>query len=272
MSEQATILVVDDEPSVCVALKGVLTRQGYQVATASSATEALRFLESRPVDLALLDLKMEGMDGLQLMSEINHRWPDTVVMILTGYGTLQSALTALRQGAYDYLLKPSSPQDIIASVDQGLEKKFQEKRRRQLLSRIEADLAALKSDMPPSTSVPSGGDLKKPSQEIPHMVQAGSLVMDLQKYTAAFEGSALALTPIEFKTLVSLARRKGEVVKCSTLVKEAQGYECDEQEARSVVKTHISHLRQKIKAISPAATPIVNVRGVGYMFVIDEDV
>lgn len=269
MSEQAVILVVDDEPSVCMALKGVLERQGYQVTTASSGMEAVRFLENQPVDLALLDLKMEGMSGLQLMTEIKRRWPDIVIMILTGYGTLQSALTALRQGAHDYLLKPSSPQDIITSVEHGLGERLQEKRRRHLLSRIESDLAELTSDMP--TLSPSVTEREELIEEMPRMVQAGPLAMDFQKYKASFEGAPLALTPIEFKTLASLARRKGEVVKCSTLVKEAQGYECEEQEARSIVKTHISHLRQKIKAISPKATPIVNVRSVGYMFVVDEE-
>lgn len=266
MSDQASILVVDDELSVCVALKGVLSRQGYQVDTVLSGAEALRFLSEQPVDLALLDLKMEGMDGLELMIEIKQHWPDTVVMILTGYGTLESALGALRQGAHDYLLKPSSPQDIIASVEKGLEKKRQERRRQLLLERIEADLVELKSEMPPSSSAKVAHE--DPFEEI-LFLQAGPLVMDLQKYTACFEGELLSLTPIEFKTLASLVRRQGEVIKCSTLVKEAQGYECDESEARAVVKTHVSHLRQKLRAISSEIEPIVNVRGVGYMFVIE---
>jgi DNA-binding response OmpR family regulator len=268
VNERASILVVDDELSVCVALKGVLSRQGYQVTTALSGAEALRFLASQPVDLALLDLKMEGMDGLELMVEIKQHWPDTVVMILTGYATLESALGALREGAHDYLLKPSSPHDIVASVEKGLEKKRQERRRLMLLERIEADLVELKSEMPLSMSSLSSAP-EEPAEELPRILQAGPLTMDLQKYAAYFEGSPLTLTPIEFKTLVSMVRRQGEVVKCSTLVKEAQGYECDESEARSIVKTHVSHLRQKLRAVSKLE-PIVNVRGVGYMFLIEE--
>ena len=208
------------------------------------------------------------MDGLELMTEIKRRWPDTAVMILTGYGTLQSALGALREGAHDYLLKPSSPQDIIASVEKGLEKRRRERRRKRLLTQIETDLAELTGErsLPASASTTEPEEL---SQDEPRVLQVGPLVMDLQKHAVSFEGQRLALTPLEFKILATLTRRKGEVVKSSTLIGEAQGYECDESEARAIVKTHISHLRKKMQAISPTATPIVNVRGVGYMLVLE---
>jgi len=266
-TDRASILIVDDEPDVCQALQLVLERQGHHVAAVFSGEAALRFLGRRPVDLALLDLKMEGMNGLELMAEIKQRWPDTVVMILTGAGTLQSALGALRQDAHDYLLKPSSPQDIITSVEKGLQKRRREKRREQLLTRIETDLAELTGERPSSSGYPKA---EEPAEEPLRVLEVGSLVMDLQKYRALYEGQPLALTPIEFKTLASLARRKGEVVKSSTLVREAQGYECSESEARAIIKTHISHLRKKMRAISPAATPIINLRGVGYLLALED--
>ena len=273
MSEQLRILVVDDEPSVCLALDGVLSRQGYLVKTALNGSEALRYLDNQPVDLALLDLNMKGMNGLELMAEIKHRWPDTVIMILTGYGTLQTALTALRQGAHDYLLKPSSPQDIIVSIEKGLAEKLEEKRRQHLLSRIEADLAELKGGLAiiPSTSdVETKGPVEEMPQ-VPQVIEAGDVVLDIKKHAFSFEGKLLPLTPIEFKILVSLVQRKGQVVSCSTLVQEAQGHECSEREARILIKAHISHLRQKIRAASPSGELVVNVRGVGYMFVADQD-
>jgi DNA-binding response OmpR family regulator len=269
VTNRASILIVDDEPGVCQAVQLVLERQGFQVVTALRAAEALRFLEEQPVDLALLDLKMEGMGGLELMAEIKRRWPDTVIMILTGSGTLQSALGALRQGAHDYLLKPSSPQDIIASVEKGLEKRRLRRRREQLLARIETDLAELRSERPLPPDSPTVGS-EELAEDALRVLQVGSLVMDLQKYAASFEGESLTLTPLEFKILASLARRKGEVVKSSTLVREAQGYECDESEARAIVKTHISHLRKKMRTVSRNAAPIVNVRGVGYMLAVEE--
>lgn len=269
MSEQFSILVVDDEPGVCLALEGVLSRQGYRVTTALSATAALKHLEKQPVDLALLDLNMVGMDGLHLLDQIKRQWPDTVVMILTGYGTLQTALVALRQGAHDYLLKPSSPQDIIASVQRGLQKQSEERRRQQLLSRIEADLAELRSGMPQALVTPEAAP-KEATEEMPQVIQAGPVILDLRRHVALFEGVPLSLTPIEFQTLASLVRRRGEVVRCVTLVKEAQGHECSEREARILVKAHISHLRQKMRLVSSNVDPIINMRGVGYMFVAGE--
>ncbi len=275
MNEQASILVVDDEPSVCIALQGVLLRQGYEVTTAPNGPEALRLLEKGPVDLALVDLKMDEMDGLQLMTEIKQRWPDTLVIILTGFGTLESALGALRQGAHDYLLKPTDPKNIIASVEKGLERKRQERRRQMLLERIEADLVELKNEMPQastSSQVASATQAtEEPSEEQVRILRAGPLIMDLDKYAAYLAESLLPLTSVEFLILANMMRRKGQVVKCATLVKESQGYECDELEARSIIKTHVSHIRAKIRDILPEVDYIVNVRGVGYMFMFEEE-
>lgn len=263
-NEDIRILVVDDEPSVCLALEGVLSRQGYRVVTTNNADEALSFLERLPVDLALLDLNMPGMNGVQLMGEIKQRWPQTQVMILTGYGTLETAITALRRGAHDYLLKPSSPHDIIASVEKALGKKREERRRQDLLSRIEADLVELQGEraVPNAKELPGEGS----AEDDVRTVQVGSMEVDLRRHAVAFGGKPLDLTPTEFRVLVSLMRRPGEVVTSATLVKEAQGHECTEREARTLIKTHISHLRNKIRAVASDIDPIVNVRGVGYLY------
>jgi DNA-binding NtrC family response regulator len=138
MDYAARVLVVDDEQPVQVTLKEVLSREGYEVLTASSGQEALQVMRDTAIDLVMVDLKMEGMDGLALMGEIKQRWPATVLIILTGYATLESALKALRYGAHDYLLKPSGPEDIKRSVREGLEKRWREARRKDLLARIEA--------------------------------------------------------------------------------------------------------------------------------------
>ena len=106
---QGKILVVDDDSSIRNTLKEVLSRENYQVTTASSGEEALSLMREITFDLALLDLKMAGMDGLSLMKEIRRRAPLTGVIMLTGYATLESAIGALRQGAHDYLLKPCEP-------------------------------------------------------------------------------------------------------------------------------------------------------------------
>jgi two-component system alkaline phosphatase synthesis response regulator PhoP len=264
MEKQIRILVVDDEPSVCVALEAVLIREGYEVLTAHSGAEALQLMAGESVDLALLDLNMPGMDGLQLMSEIRNRWPETVLVILTGYGTLESALGALRHGAHDYLLKPSSPADIKTSVRKGLEKQWDNLRRKQLLTRIEGDVRALAGGTDEAKPPPPADDTTEPEP----VLRIGELLIDLYKHAVTLAGRPVNLTPTEFNTLVALARNPGRVLSCAELVKVVQGYDCDEREARGVIKTHISHLRQKLEPDPENPRHVVNVRGVGYMLMV----
>lgn len=270
MDDTVRVLVVDDEQPVRVTLKEVLSREGYDVLTASSGREALQVMGGMAVDLVMVDLKMEGMDGLTLMGEIRHRWPTTVFIILTGYATLESALKALRYGAHDYLLKPSGPEDIKRSVREGLEKRRREARRKDLLAQIEAGVRELTAEGLSMGAAKGPGALRDaaPGQpESPPLLEVGPLVIDLQKHMATLNGRPLKLTPVEFGTLTSLAREAGRVVTCSTLVKEVQGYDCYEQEARTIMKTHIRHLRQKLESDPSNPEYILNVRGVGYMLV-----
>jgi DNA-binding response OmpR family regulator len=261
MDYTARILVVDDEEPVRVTLKEVLSRAGYEVLTAGSGQEALQ---------VMVDLKMEGMDGLTLMGEIKQRWPTTVLIILTGYATLESALKALRYGAHDYLLKPSGPEDIKRSVREGLEKRRREARRKDLLAQIEAGVRELTAEdlsMGVAKGPGAPGDAAPGQPESLPLLEVGPLVIDLQKHMAILNGRPVKLTPVEFGTLTCLAREAGRVVTCSTLVKEVQGYDCYEQEARTIIKTHIRHLRQKLESDPSNPEYILNVRGVGYMFV-----
>jgi DNA-binding response OmpR family regulator len=270
MDYTGRVLVVDDEQPVRVTLKEVLSREGYEVLIASDGQEALQVMGDTAVDLVMVDLKMEGIDGLTLVGEIKERWPTTVLIILTGYATLESALKALRYGAHDYLLKPSGPEDIKRSVRQGLEKRWREVRRKDLLAQIEAGVRELTAEglsMGTAKGLGAVGDAAPSWTESPPLMEVGQLVIDLQKHMATLDGKPLNLTPVEFGALTHLAREAGRVVTCSTLVKEVQGYDCNEQEARTIVKTHIRHLRQKLEADPSNPEYILNVRGVGYMLV-----
>lgn len=271
MNYTARVLVVDDEEHVRMTLKEVLIRESYEVFTASSGQEALQVMRDVAIDLTMVDLKMEGMDGLTLMGEIKQRWPETMLIILTGYATLESALKALRHGAHDYLLKPSNPEDIKQSVREGLEKRWREARRKDLLAQIEAGLRELTAEgfsMETVEESESPRDVAPVQAESPPQLKVGSLVIDLQKHMATLNGKYLRLTPVEFGTLTHLAREVGRVVTCSALVKEIQGYDCDEQEARTIMKTHIRHLRQKLESDPSNPEYILNVRGVGYILVV----
>lgn len=269
MSIQGKILIVDDDPSIRSTLKEVLSRESYQVVTAGSGEEALNVMRGTSFDLALLDLKMAGMDGLSLMKEIRRRSPFTGIIMLTGYATLESAIGALRQGAHDYLLKPCEPDLLKDSIREGLKKQWRDIRRRELIDRLEQGVRELSAVNTDQLQQESMLDLEIDEPETnSRFLRVGGLLVDLRKHIVTMNGEPVNLTPTEFSVLASLAESAGTVLKCEELVSRAQGYDCPEQEARTIIKTHISHLRQKLERDPSEPSHILNVRGVGYMLAI----
>lgn len=118
------ILVVDDEPDMVATLSDLLTGEGNTVDVAYNGRDALTTLEEREYDLVLTDLSMPGLDGVHLLKEAKSLQPGTEVMIVTGYGTINSAVEAMRQGAFNYLIKPVEPQEIIHNLDRLRQRVF----------------------------------------------------------------------------------------------------------------------------------------------------
>jgi DNA-binding NtrC family response regulator len=106
MSQGMTVLVVDDEQTQRTVLSGFLGKRGHTVMEAGSAAEAIKRVGTSPVDVVLTDLKMPGMTGIELLKELRQRAPDTTVVIMTAFGTIEGAVEAMRTGAYDFLSKP----------------------------------------------------------------------------------------------------------------------------------------------------------------------
>ena len=117
------ILVVDDEPSMRTTLAILLKRNGYQVSLAASGVEALNLLAQGGYDMVLTDLKMEGMDGIELLRRIKEAAPRVEVLIFTAYGTIASAVEAMQLGAYDYIGKPFEEDELLLKVARALERK-----------------------------------------------------------------------------------------------------------------------------------------------------
>lgn len=112
MDKKMSIMVVDDEEIICESLYHWFKKYGHVVETASSAFEALEKLEKYPYQLLFVDIKMPGMDGIELLEKIKQTYPDTIVVIITAYGSIESAVKAMRIGAHDYLLKPFKPDQL----------------------------------------------------------------------------------------------------------------------------------------------------------------
>jgi DNA-binding NtrC family response regulator len=117
-----SILVVDDEKSQREILEMILSGEGYDVTTASSGEAAMKFVESRRFDLVLTDLKMTGMDGLELLKELTNYDKSIIVILLTAHGSVDSAVDALRLGAFDYLQKPYDSAKLLETVSRALKK------------------------------------------------------------------------------------------------------------------------------------------------------
>ncbi|MCC6214713.1 MAG: response regulator [Polyangiaceae bacterium] len=123
LEERPRILVVDDEKFIRDVLADFLGMEGYTVRTAEDGAAALGELDRARYDLVISDLKMPRVGGLELLREVERRHPATVTVIMTGFGTVETAIDAMKRGAYDYILKPFKVEEIVHVVQRGLEKR-----------------------------------------------------------------------------------------------------------------------------------------------------
>jgi len=266
MADRPTILVVDDDEQLRTTMQTALARDECDVTLASSGEDALRKMSILSFDLVITDVRLPGIDGVQLVRDIRRRWPDIVVIVLTAYPTLETAVACLRAGVHDYLFKPCPMTEIRRSLREGLSKRQGFTKRIELLHALEQQLThglrALRGEELATNSVlDSIGD---GSTTVGRFVRTGSLIIDRERHEAILGETPLDLTPTEFEILAYLAERAPAVVTPVDLARRAMGYDADEQEARELVKWHIHHLRQKIEADAARPMLLKNVRGVGY--------
>ena len=131
------ILVVDDEINIRGALVTLLEKKRYQVRGAGTGEEALEQLETAAADLVLTDLKMPGMGGMEFLRRLKQKWPDTEVLVMTAYGSIDTAIEAMRCGAYDYLTKPIDRERFPLAVEKALERHALAFENKQLKDRLE---------------------------------------------------------------------------------------------------------------------------------------
>lgn len=119
--EPSRVLVVDDEMVIREILSDFLHMEGFQVVTAGGGAEALEVLAGQRINMVLSDLKMPGIGGLELLEKVRELYPDVVMLIMTGYGTVETAIAAMKRGAFDYVLKPFKVEEVVHTVRRGLE-------------------------------------------------------------------------------------------------------------------------------------------------------
>ena len=229
MVENTKTLIIDDDERIRFFLKEALSQIGHQVFTVANGQSALDILRDTYFDLVFLDLNLGSEPGgLRLLEMIKWRWADTAVIILTAYGSMDSALAAIREGVEGYLLKPASIEDIRQAAQKAIERRKGHTRE------------------------------KQPQKQV---LQQGTLSVDLEKHLVSHDGKPVQLTASEFRLLAHLVKNGQRVCSPNELVKVTRDYDvADENEAREIIKWYIHQIRQKLG--DPKC--IVNVRGIGY--------
>lgn len=263
---RSTILIVDDDAALRETLQEALANESFDVTSAASGEDALRKLSILAFDLAIVDLKLPGMDGVQLVRDIRRRWPDVLIIVLTAFPTLDSTVACLRAGVYDYLFKPSGIGEIRRSMQDALAKQYGYARRVELLETLQEQLSRGLHEL--REAVPDTTVLNTPitdgAKAIGRFVQTGSLIIDRERHEVMLGDEQLELTPTEFEILAYLVERAPGVISALELARRAMGYDAGETEARELVKWHIHHLRQKIEIDASNPVLLKNIRGIGY--------
>lgn len=273
MALTGEILIVDDENNVRFFLKETLTRDGHTVIAVDSGEAALKIIAEREFDLALIDLNLGGINGMEVLTALNRTAPDTVSIVLTAHASLETSVDALRKGAHDYLFKPCRTVELRESVRRGLQKRERELQQRQFLSQIQSLANQLKniqdtSDSEPSPPRPANSGYvvpaDAPEDQEGRFLQLAGLIIDSMRHVITLDGELLELSPTEFNLLAYLISEAPRVVPPQELVREVQGYESEQWEASETVRQHVHRIRQKIKEATGRADVIRTVRGVGY--------
>ncbi|MBI3172578.1 MAG: response regulator transcription factor [Chloroflexi bacterium] len=240
---KSNILVVDDEPVARQSLTDILKLEGYSVASAPNGHAAVEHVRTHPVDLMIVDLRMPGMDGLEVVQVVNQISPETEVILLTAFGSTETAIQALRLRIHDYLLKPASPSQVMASVKKGLARRS---------SRLRVRSGA-------------GGemDVEEPSAQF--SLKDGTVV-DLSRRQIRMKDKLEHLTPAEGRLLRILMENPGKVFSHRELVLLVQGYDASQREAPEILRPLVSRLRHKLEIFPMLNNRVVSVRGTGYVY------
>ena len=224
--------VVDDEANIRETVGYALRREGYRVETYADGLSAWEAFQKTLPDVAVLDILMPRMDGLELCRRLRSASEALPIIFLTSKDEEFDRVLGLELGADDYLCKPFSMRELMARV-------------KVLFRRL-----AL-------AGVAAGEDAEQ-------LLRVGSLELDLQRYSARWKGQAVALTVTEFMMLHALTRHPGHVKTRHQLMDE--GYPHDAYVSDRTIDSHIKRLRKKLAAVDPSFDEIETVYGLGYRY------
>ncbi len=253
------VLVVDDERTTRLAITEALCQIGFLAEAARSGEEAVQRFQEKIWPVVILDLEMPGIKGVDILNMAESIAPQTAFIILTAHASTDTAITALRNGAVDYLRKPSSLHTIIAAVSKAAKKKEEQLRHDQAMALLQQAMQTLNSSTT-KTLAPSPPSRHSVASSL---IQVGQLHIDPDKQHAQYKNKSLELTPIEFSLLHHLALHPDTVQSFTQLGIASHQVEMDELEARALLRTHMYRLARKLD--KKEKTPIQSVWGRGFV-------
>jgi DNA-binding response OmpR family regulator len=239
---KAHILVVDDEPITRQSLTDILRLEGFNVSSVPNGESAVDYVRMYSVDLIVLDLRMPGMGGMEVVRVLGQLSPDTEIILLTAHGSMETAVDALRHRVHDYLFKPASPKQILESVERGLVRRASKIEQRKNGVNVIQDISPLIIHFEDGTAV------------------------DTTRRTVELGNEIIELTPAEGHLLKVFVENPGKVFSHRELVLLVQGYDVSQREAQEILRPLVSRLRHKIKGFPVLYNRIKSVRGTGYLF------
>jgi DNA-binding response OmpR family regulator len=274
-----SILLVDDEFLVRKALGDLLRLEGYRVATAEDGEAGIKLVKEREFDLVILDLMLPGISGLEVLESIRKLAPQTKVIILTGHGSVESAVEAIHLKVDDYILKHPASEELLASIRKTLAEP-------PLPSKSYKPASAAPQGDASQPIIPSEHLHKKtehrikreqvgkrkrvlssdPAERASIYESAEGVRIDLNRRIIQHREKIQKLTPVETRLLQAFLEESKQVISNQELVRRAQGYETREWEAPDVIRPHVSRLRSKLGLFPGGENWIVNIRGNGYLF------
>ncbi len=227
-----TIALVDDDRNILTSVSIALEAEGYRIMTYTDGASALEGFKTSPPDLAILDIKMPRMDGMELLRRLRQK-TDTPVIFLTSKDEEIDELFGLKMGADDFIRKPFSQRLLVERVK-----------------------SVLRRAIPKDGNAPKEIDIKT--------LERGQLRMDPERHTCTWKGEAVTLTVTEFLILQALAARSGVVKSRNALMDAA--YDDQVYVDDRTIDSHIKRLRKKFKAVDDDFNMIETLYGVGYRF------
>ncbi len=266
---RAQILLVEDDTITRQMLAHVLEDAGYSVLPAYNGTIALEYLQKHSFNVVITDIRMREIDGIEVLNVARMQPYLPEVILLTGYGSLETAVAALRGGAFNYLVKPCDSTELIDCVAAALKQHATLTRRHTAMRMIAEEYTQLADLFPArvysTLTTPAPYQLADPqdcatSQQV---LTVGALQIDSASHLATLNGQPLHLTPIEFTILRCLAEAPHQALMAEEIVRRSHGHiTASPADAQAMLRSHVRNLRRKI-----GRSYLVTVRGLGYMLV-----